>query len=174
MPGVCSTSSGDELIRWLMPVAPQEGFRSWWESRSGTRKMSIVGVLLPQIIFDTWWFQQDILQQLRMKECFRPLCCKRPLQCKMTTLVWRWWLITNHKYSHCQIPPPPLFVHLSLTENMHHFRKIISLNGRSIKFIKIGNFSVIGVKCDLFSVTDLVGKEVQCFSWCLDLAKASC
>lgn len=69
---------------------------------------------------------------------------------------------------------PPLFVHLSLTENMHHFRNIISLNGLNIKFIKIGNFSVIGVKCDLFSVADLVGKEVQCLSWCLDLAKASC
>lgn len=105
MPGVCSTSSRDELMRWLMPVAPQEGFRSRWESRSRTRTMSIVGVLLPHIIFDTWWFQPDVSQQFQMKECIRPLCCRWPLPCKMMTFVWRWWLITNYKHSHCQIPP---------------------------------------------------------------------
>lgn len=35
-------------------------------------------------------------------------------------------------------------------------------------------FNVIGAKRDLFSVADLVGKEVKCLSWCFDLTKACC
>lgn len=142
MPGVCSTSSRDELIRWLMPVAPQKGFRSWLESRSSTRKMSRVGILLPQIIFDTWWFWQHISQQLQMKECFRPLCCKWPLQCKMTTCSQIFKLSDTI---------PLLFIQLTLTENMQHFWNFFSFSGWSIKFIKFNKAMVPGKEVKLES-----------------------